>query len=136
MQTTFDQFYATDETLVEDGAPMSLGLNANGEEVILYIGQEGNEKHNAALRKRQKRLENARHDEKAMMAIRCEIIAEAILLTWKGVLDQDGAPVEPSYENRVAILKKYKKLLLDILEFSGDMSNYRPAGIQEDTEGN
>lgn len=140
MNTSFDTIYATDDKLVNEGAPMSIGYNANGKEMILYIAQERNENHIKSIRSREKVMEQMRHDEDGLYKIRCAVIAESILTKWINILDTKGNDHPDTFENKVAALEKYKHLMQDIIIFCGDRSNYKPKGAQVeeeiDTKGN
>lgn len=140
MFESFEELYATDDDLVNNGVPVTIGYNSKDEPMVLYIAQERNEKHIEAIRKREKLLEQMRHDEKGLFKLRCAIFAEGILMKWEGILDKKGKAIASTQENKAEALGKYRRLLSVVVETCSDPSNYRPKGgkgqAAKDSEGN
>lgn len=124
MITSLDLLYATDDKLVNEGADMLVGVNAKGEDIVFKVAQFGNPKHQAAMRKREKIMEQLRNDDQGMYKLRCSVIAESILLDWIGVLDENGNEHPSTFENKLAVLIKYKSLCNDIALFGNDRTNF------------
>lgn len=142
LTNTFEDLFTTDENLSENGVWIPMGQNAKGEDVVCLIAEAGNRKHEACQRRYAKQLENTRRNPERHRAILCKVVAESILLDWKGAIDEEGNPIESTLKNRIRMLTKYKKFFFAVMEVSGDESHYRPADgdlaseVEEDTKGN
>ena len=139
MQSTFDSLYKSDEDAATNGIPIIIGKNSSGGQVTLWIAENLNPKHKKAMRKRSKKMESNRTSDEREKLV-CEIYAEGILITWEGVIDSNGDVIEPTFENKVAMLKKYDRLFNDIAAISENHNNYLSEGEDpdagEETEGN
>jgi hypothetical protein len=146
---TLSNLFKSDADKALNGVPIAVGYNKNAEEVIFWIAEAGNRNHVKVQRKYAKQLEANRRNSKKIDKILINIIAEALLVHWENVLDSDGSVVEPTIENKVEALTKYKKLYHRVLDESSDADNFRlddpeddseddltPEEIMEDTEGN
>lgn len=119
--TSFAKVYETTKETTE----LFLGVNEHtGEDMVLVIAEAQNDNHRRISRKYQKSLERAKGDE-AKRLIHCEIIGRAILVSWKGFTDDDGTPIEPTVENRISILKKFPRLLSDVVDEATNIKNFQ-----------
>ena len=140
METTFDDVFSYDKDKAEDGIPIIVGVNKNGDDVTLFFFFSGSERHEKMQRKYSKSLERARRNEKLTRKIMAKIVAQSLLLGWEGVLDQDGNPVEATTENKIKALMSHKQLYMSVLEAAMDTANFveegEDLGAEEDTEKN
>ena len=140
METTFDDVFSYDKDKAEDGIPIIVGVNKNGDDVTLFVAMAGSERHEKMQRKYSKSLERARRNEKLTRKIMAKIVAQSLLLGWEGVLDQDGNPVEATTENKIKALMSHKQLYMSVLEAAMDTANFveegEDLGAEEDTEKN
>ncbi len=60
-----------------------------------------------------------------------KVIAETILLNWKGLIDDDETEVEYSVETALKWLTKYKEFRRIIIIIAEDINNYRVDVISE-----
>lgn len=132
---SLEELYANDADKSENGAEMDVGLNAKGEPIVFIVAEMGNSKSERAMRKYERALASSRYDRKKRMKIWAKILAEAILLDWRGVIDKDGNEVPPTLENRIEALSKYERLFMDVMEFSQNPNNFRPdSGLSPEEE--
>lgn len=139
---TFEDLFTTDENLSVNGVWMPMGQNSKGEEFSCLIAEAGNPKHEAAQRRYAKQLENTRRSPERHRNVLCRIVAETILLDWKGRIDAEGNEVKADLKARTKALIKYKKFFYAVMEISADESHYKPEGsegkseVEQDTKGN
>jgi hypothetical protein len=131
---SIEELYKTDEKLTEEGAPITIGMNAKDEPIIMHVAEAGNQKHKKAQRKYDRQLEIARNNPKRRSLLMAKIVAESILTGWSGVLDSKGKEVKYTIANGIDALLKYDKLNIEIMDAATDIENYRPA--EEETEKN
>jgi len=129
---TFDDLFVSDQNKANNGIPITVGYNKKDEPVIFWIAEAGCPGHEKAQRKYAKELEVSRRNSKHMERLMATVIAEGILKKWKGVMDVDGNYTEPTVENKVAALLKYKKLYLQVLQEANDLENYRNEDTVDD----
>jgi hypothetical protein len=122
--STFDSLFKSDEDKSKNGVPIEFGFNSKNEKVTLFIAEAGNPNHEKAQRKYAKALENSRKNKELYNEIICKIVAESILLKWEGVLDNDGEPMEATFETKFDALKRLRKLFLAVLDAASDASNF------------
>jgi len=131
---TFNDLFVSDTDKANNGVPIVVGYNVKNEPVTLFIAEAGNPGHEKAQRQFAKELEVSRRNRKHRQRINARIIAIGVLKTWEGVLDDDGNPVDPTVDNKVAALLKYKKMYLRVLQESDDPDNYRSDDPDEDLD--
>jgi len=71
-------------------------------------------------------------DSRAMLA---QAYAEAVILDWEGVTDENGAPLQFSVSNAVKLLKDLPDLFIDLKEQAEQMTNFRE-GVREEAAKN
>jgi hypothetical protein len=120
MKSTFEQLYTTNE----DGVNVPMGINANGDEIIFKLRESGCKQHEKVQRKYQKSLSLARKNPDKEHEILCRIVAEAIIVDWKGVLNEKGKPIACTFDEKFENLKKYKKLFYEVLSQSSNEENF------------
>ena len=145
MKDTFVDLFKTDDDLAKNGVEVPVGFNSKGKEVILIVAEAGNPKHEAVQRRYAKQLESTRRNPERHRAVLCKIVAESVLLDWKGILDEDGNERECTLESRVEALITYKKLFYAVMEAAADEGNFKaeeavedetPEEVEKDTKGN
>jgi|GEM_PF-2723419 len=140
--STVDQLFGYDAEKSEQGVPEIVGVNSKGEDVVFYVAEAGNEKHEKVQRRYSKMLEATRKVDKEHEKVISRIIAESILVSWEGMLDEKENLVEPTVENKTAYLIKYRKLRQKVMEIATNDSNFMPdtgktkSEIAKDTEKN
>lgn len=127
MVSTFDKLYETELETAE----MFVGPNDKDEEVVFIVSQIGSKEHDKAQRKYSKQLERSRKNPKRHQEIMAKIAAISLLKDWRGVLDENGDPVEATPQNRYEALKKYRRLLFDVIDFASDPNNFREDELDE-----
>jgi len=120
LSKSLDKFALPDKEI----ADLYIGDNQNGEEIIFYVAQAGSTQHEKAQRKYSKELERARKNPKKTRLIFNKIIASSILTGWKGLIDDNGTPVENTFDNRLSILNKYKQISNDVMNLATDNESY------------
>lgn len=135
---SFDKLYAKDESKSENGVPMEVGFNEKDEPIIFIIAEMGNAKNEKSMRRFEKALESSRRDKTRRRMVWAKILAESVLIDWKGVLDDKGEPIAPTFDNKVQALIKYDKLFTDVMEFAQNTDNFKPDDVDaaEETEKN
>ena len=131
--STFDELFMSDPDKSLNGIEIPVGLNQKGEKVIFWIAEAGNENHEKAQRKYSEDLELARHDDDLYREIMIKIIAESILISWSGVIDDKSKIIEPTIENKIESLTKYKKLYHRVMEIATDESKFRDKKVKIST---
>jgi len=127
-ESSFDELFTTKL----DIAPLFMGYNSKEEEIIFYVKETGNKKHESSQRKYSKLLEKSRRNQTRYRAVMAKIVAESILDSWKGVLDKDGNEIESTLENKIDALIKYKRLFFDVLDFASDVANFQDQDDDDD----
>lgn len=130
MAGTFDQLFVS--TL--DTAEMFLGVNTNDQEITCNIRETGCPEHEKAQRKYAKMLERSRNNRKRRHMIMAKIVAESLLVSWRGFLDDEGNEIPDTLESRTEALTQFKKFFFDVLEFAGDRENFRADEDIDDDE--
>ena len=137
-KSTFDSLFATNE----DGVEIFMGTNADQSDIYFTIVESGNPKHEKAQRKYAKQLEAARKNPKKDHYLMAKIMAESIVIGWRGVKDDDGNELACTMENKIDAFNKYKKLFYAVLKEATNEENFRDfdtpslAETNEDTEKN
>lgn len=108
-----------------DTAEMFLGVNSKEQEIICNVRETGCPEHEKAQRKYAKMLERSRKNRTRRHAIMAKIVAESLLVSWSGFLDENGEEIPDTLENRIDALTKFKKFFFDVLEFAGDRENFQ-----------
>jgi hypothetical protein len=136
----FGQIYSTDQTKSEKGIDILIGYNAKNEAIKLKVAEAGNPNHERVQRKFSRAIEKARNNKQKRTEVWAQVAAEALLLSWEGVLDKNGNTVEPTLENRIAALTANKKLMSEVLDIAMDPANYMEDAdevpVAEETEKN
>ena len=121
MESTFDELFVSPlET-----ATLYFGENKKGQELAFTVHETGSPEHEKVQRKYSKALEKSRRNQTRHRAIMAKIVAESILIDWKGVLDEDGNEVPCNMENKINALTKYKKLFIEIIDFASEPTNFQ-----------
>jgi len=137
MESTFDELFVSPlET-----ATLYFGENKKGQELAFTVRETGSPEHEKVQRKYSKALERSRRNPTRHRAIMAKIVAESILIDWKGVLDEDGNEVPCTLEKKIEALTKYKKLFIEIIDFASEATNFQAETDEdmtpeEDTEKN
>lgn len=136
----FSKIYKDQDVLNSEGIEQVIGYNDKEQEMILIIAQAGNPIHQKAQRKYARALEKARTNKKKQNKIYARIIAESILLGWKGILDTKSKALPDSLDNRVEALADNSELMNEVLDIAMDRTNFIGEGKdeteEEATEGN
>lgn len=135
---SFDSLFKSDEDKAVNGVPVPMGINSNGDPIMVWVAELGNPKHEKCQRRFSKQLELSRKNRDAYNDIVAKMVAESILVNWQGFLDEAGQPIEPSFDNKLKMLRKYKKFMNAILEAAGDGENFSIVDSEAEaaTEGN
>jgi len=128
---TFEDLFETDDELATNGVPIDYGENSKGGKIVFWVAEAGNPNHEKQQRRRAKALDRARGKPDVQRKLTCEIVADSILPKWAGVLDANEKEIEPTRDNKIMYLFKYKKFFLDVMEAAMDMRNFR-ASAEDD----
>lgn len=129
--------FKADPVLEDEGVWTSVDA---GTEASIKIARIGNRRYREAMTRRLKpyrrALRNGTLDEKVTEKITAEVLAETILLDWKG-LTQDGVPLTYSPDAAKDLLcdNRFKDFRDLVVELAGDLELYRQQDI-EDAEKN
>ena len=127
---SIEELYKTDDKLVEEGAPITIGMNVKDKPIIMYVAEAGNPKHKKSQRKYDRQLEIARNNPDRRRLLMAKIVAESILMGWSGVLDSKDKEVPYTIPNGIDALLKYDKLNIEIMDAATDIENYRPEEVE------
>jgi len=116
-----------------NGIEIPVGLNQKGEKVIFWIAEAGNENHEKVQQKYSEELELTRHNDDLYQEVILKIIAESILVSWSGVIDNKGKAIKPTVENKIESLTKYNKLYHKVMQIASDESKFRDKRVKVST---
>jgi len=90
------------------------------------------------FRPHKKELRNDEMSEDLKLDLTRQIMAETILLEWRGLKDESGKSIASTYENKLSALTAMKDLADKVSVISMDDDNYRREVIEESkkTSGN
>lgn len=123
---SLEEIYKVDEDKQINGIDIEFGLNAKDEPMTMVVAEIGNPNNQKVMRKYEKALESSRNNKKKRSLIWAKIVAESILINWKGILDSKKKEIPANIENKIAALVKYEKLFVDIMEAAQDGERFRP----------
>lgn len=125
--------FKADPVLEDEGVWTSVDA---GTEASIKIARIGNRRYREAMTRRLKpfrrALRNGTLDEKVTEKITAEVLAETILLDWKG-LTQNGVPLSYSPEAAKELLcdNRFKDFRDLVVELAGDLELYRQQDIED-----
>lgn len=123
---TFEREFVADI----DTAELFIAENENGSDIVFIISRTRTSKHEFASRKYQEELERADGNPKRTNAVHAKIISESLLVSWKNVLNDNGEEVEPTTENKCAVLEKYPALISRIGSFASNVKNFKDKAVE------
>jgi hypothetical protein len=129
---SLDLLFKNDLEKSVNGVPHEIGRNEKDEPIILIVAEannSSNEKFAKIARKYERSFEMSRRNAERRKQIWIKIVAEAILISWEGILDKDGREVPATLENKISMLGKYDDLLAEVLSVANDHSNYLPEDV-------
>lgn len=123
--------YKTDKKLEEEGQWVDLG-----DEILVKVARLNSERSQAVRRKLEKPYSKIRGNipEDISEEILTKQVAEAVLLDWKGVTDDNGKDLECTYENRYKMLKEFKDFRFDVVTCSMEAETFKVRQIEEVTK--
>lgn len=128
------KLFATDPGLEKDGFALEYG------DATFIIARAGgaNKKFQSCIERKMRPYRSAINsgtmDEKTAQKLLAEAYAEAIILAWEGVTDQDDEPLEFTKENVIKVLIDLPDLFIDIQEQSTKVANFTIAEASEDAK--
>jgi len=128
--STFDELFMSNQDKATNGIEVPVGLNQKGDKVIFHIAEAGNENHEKIQQKYSEELELTRHNDNLYQEVIIKIIAESILVSWSGVIDNKGKAIKPTVENKIESLTKYNKLYHKVMQIASDESKFRDKKIK------
>ena len=121
--------FKTDKSKEEDGVWESLG-----DECSVKVARYGNPAMLRAYRKYprvlRQRLENGQVDDDKSAAVMAEVMADTVLLDWKG-LKEDKKNVPYNRENCIRVLKEYPDFRGMVFEIANEAQLYHEEGVGE-----
>jgi len=117
--------FGTDTNMESEGKWFDIGDGAE-----IRVARFGNRNHRKALSKlrapyKPLLLRGGQIPDDANDDIITESIAQAVLIDWKGLLDEDGIGLPHSIDNAREALTKYKDFLELVSQLSLDAANFR-----------
>jgi len=128
--------FEKDAELVKNGAQVGLGKNAKGEPqgVLVKPANTAAFEDRLTALSRKYSPSTLRSDPELQREIENQVLAEKAFIGFWGLLDGDGAPIENSYENRLAMLED-RDFRADVVSACTMRETFRRAQ-QEDALGN
>ena len=130
MKSTFDYLFSIEE----NGAEINMGANTDGTEIFFTLREAGCKEHEQSMRRYQKLLAASRKNPTREHEILARVVAEAIIVDWRGVKDVDGNDVPCTFENKLEALTKYKKLYYEVIAQASNEENFRYVDFENDIE--
>jgi hypothetical protein len=128
----------TDENSEENGKWFN-DIFGDGTNVDLKIRSIGSKEAQAAIRKYnnqyRKFVKNGKLPEDIDKKVGILILSDAILMDWRGVVGKDGVPIECTFDTRVELLTRLKRLAGIVQNLSSNLSFWRKE-VEEDTSKN
>lgn len=123
--------YKTDKDLEENGQWVDFG-----DGVLVKVARLNSERSQAVRRKLEKPYSKIRGSipEDISEEILTKQVAEAVLLDWKGVTDENGKELECTYENRYKVLKEYKDFRFDVVTCAVEAETFKNKQVEEATK--
>lgn len=123
--------YKTDRKLEEEGQWVEFG-----DDISVKVARLNSERSQAVRRKLEKPYSKIRGSipEDIAEEILTKQVAEAVLLDWKGVTDENGKEIECTYENRYKMLKEFKDFRFDVVTCSVEAETFKGKQIEEVTK--
>lgn len=111
---------------------------SNGEEMVLHIRRSGSPDWLKAQEKLERPHRKAINRDKLPTKTRREInlraLAQTVLVGWEGVVDEDGNDVKYGEEIGFLALKNDPELLEHVIDFSGDIDNFRTEAVKREAK--
>lgn len=131
------ELFTTDKDLEQKGIALEYGKTT----FIIARAGGANRKFSSALERKMRPYRSAINtgtmDDELAERLLAEAYAEAVILAWDGVPNReatDGAELEFTKENVVAVLLELSDLFRDIQEQSMKIANFITAGTEEDAK--
>ncbi|MEE8551507.1 MAG: hypothetical protein V3T08_09680 [Gemmatimonadota bacterium] len=128
------KLFATDHDLEQNGFSLEYG---DAKFIIARAGG-ANKKFQSCIERKLRPYRSAINsgtmDTKTAEKLLAESYAEAIILAWDGVTDEDGDELEFTKENVVKVLLDLPDLFADIQEQSQKVANYISTEAEEDAK--
>lgn len=120
--------YKTDKKLEEEGQWVDFG-----DGVKVKVARLNSERSLAVRRKLEKPYSKIRGSipEDIQEEILTKQVAEAIIIAWEGVSDENGKEIECTYENKVKILKDFKDFRFDVVTASVEAETFKAKQNEE-----
>ncbi len=128
------ELFTTDESLEKDGFVLEYG------EASFVIARAGgaNKKFQSLMERKMRPYRSAINagtmDESTAEKLLAEAYADAVVLAWDGVTDQDGEELVFNRENVIKVLTDLPDLFRDIQEQSQRVANFTKESFQEDAK--
>lgn len=123
--------FKTDANLEKEGILLELGQTDDGKPIAFRIARAGGgnvafaKVMEAKMKPYRRQLQTDTLDPKVAERILREVYAEAVILGWENVQDEDGNEMEFSVENCIKLLTDLPELYLEIQQSSQKTALYR-----------
>lgn len=122
--------FRTDENLEVEGVWVDIG--DGGKVKVARLGNPNHRKVSQALgRPHQAQIRANRLRPEVAEKLGIQATAQAILLDWEGITDDDGKPVPYSQGKALDLLTEFKDFRDLVLEIAGEMETFREQEIEE-----
>lgn len=122
--------FRTDENLEVEGVWVDLG--DGGKVKVARLGNPQHRKVSQALgRPHQAQIRAGRLKPEVAEKLGIQATAQAILLDWEGIEDDDGKLIPYSQEKALELLTELKDFRDTVLEIAGEMETFRAQEIEE-----
>lgn len=122
--------YKTDPDLENNGVWIDFG-----DDVHVKITRFGTTKSKEVRRRLEKPYQNFTRKggipDSVLEEILMKQIAEAIIVDWKGVTDEEGAVLDCTYDNRLTVLKKYPDFRDDVVLAASERDTFKTANVED-----
>lgn len=91
----------------------------------------GNKKYVKAMERVQRKLNVRQPDNSESMEILREVYADTVILSWEGVVDEDGIPMLCDKPNKIKLLHDLPELFTELRRVAESMETFKAAEIEE-----
>ena len=132
--------FATSQDLERKGIDICYGKNSRGEDIIITIARAGgsNIAYNKAVEARTKNYRRQIQSEtlspEVAESITREIYADAVILGWSGVDDENDQPLEFTHANVITLLTKLPDLFDDLKDQATKAALFRSSILENDSK--
>lgn len=136
-KTNIFSMYKTDSSVEATGVEVNYGDNGNGEDTVFVVGRAGggNESYQKALtsavRPHRKQIQTGTLSPKVWDKVMLDVYMKTVIKGARGLVDQQGNPIEASAENIRMVLTELPDLFKDIQEQANEAALFRADAVED-----